>query len=145
MYEQRLHKLKKYGLPQKLVEDFDRWLAMKDPIQSQKISPVDFSSEMEYELKDSFKVFHYASLEFILDRYFEVICPSCLKRIVLSRHLTELNQVFSCLSCSKEFTTDHVRSSSKVWFSHTPSEAEELLIDTIIAIQFEDGTEWENI
>lgn len=142
MYDKRLQRIMKYGLPLRLVEDFDRWLAIKDPIQCQKISPVNFASETKYELKESFKVFHYASLELILETYFEVICPSCLKRIVLSRHIKELNQEFACLSCEKKFPSDYVMGASKVWFSLTPGEAEELHINTVTTIQFEDGTEW---
>lgn len=142
MYDKRLRKIIKYGIPLKLIEDFDQWLALKDPIQSQKMSPVDFANDTTYELKDSFKVFHYASLELILETYFEVICPSCLKRIVLSRNIQELNQVFTCLSCTKEFPSDHVMGSSKVWFSLTPCEAEQLILSRITSIQFKDGTEW---
>lgn len=142
MYDKRLLRIRKYGLPPSLVEDFDRWLAVKNPIQTQKISPVDFASETSYEVKESFKAFHYASLESIFETLFEVICPSCLKRIAMTRNIQELSPVYECQICSKKFTSDQVLNSSKVWFSLTPCEEDSFAIREIHTIEFTDGTEW---
>lgn len=138
MYDTRLLSLEKHGMKKELIRKFDYWIATRNPIEIKKLTPIEFSRETGLDVRDCFKLFHYATVEDILDAKFEVICPSCLRRIGLYKGFGEIKEVESCKSCNKSFHQDRFKDSSKVWFSLKQIEIQRIDLTKIDQLLFQD-------